>query len=118
MTDDNDDNMHCECFCVHLICFCQTILEAMYYALLIFWGGGRLKQSFHAVPAHSHTVEVCEIVAVHKTEDGDHGDAQTMTRQKKTELLCPYAFTGTKFMETTSPFLQCYFKTPKLLLSF
>ncbi|XP_030576327.1 ceramide kinase [Archocentrus centrarchus] len=58
-------------------------------------------------PAYSHTVEVCEIVAVHKTEDGDHGGAQIMTRQQKTKLLYPYAFTVSYVKRTRQHQWQC-----------
>uniref|UniRef100_A0A3B5B411 Ceramide kinase-like n=1 Tax=Stegastes partitus TaxID=144197 RepID=A0A3B5B411_9TELE len=56
--------------------------------------------------AHSHTVQVCEIVAVRKTEDED--DAQkTRKSRKEADQLHPYAFTVSYVRRTRQHQWRC-----------
>lgn len=65
--------------------------------VIVEWS--ELKEPFHVISVHSYSVEVCEIVAVCKTEDDDQDAAQTGKHQKKTKQLYRYAFTGMTFTE-------------------
>lgn len=65
--------------------------------VIVEWS--ELKEPFHVISVHSYSVEMCEIVAVRKTEDDDQDAAQTGKHQKKTKQLYPYAFTGMTFTE-------------------
>uniref|UniRef100_A0A3B4FAK8 Ceramide kinase-like n=1 Tax=Pundamilia nyererei TaxID=303518 RepID=A0A3B4FAK8_9CICH len=53
--------------------------------VIVEWS--ELKEPFHVISVHSYSVEVCEIVAVRKTEDYDQDAAQTGKHQKKTKQL-------------------------------
>ncbi|CAI5635742.1 unnamed protein product [Oreochromis niloticus] len=55
----------------------------------------------------SYSVEVCEIVAVRKTEDDDQDAAQTGKHQKKTKQLYPYAFTVSYVRRTRQHQWRC-----------
>uniref|UniRef100_A0A3Q4N961 Ceramide kinase n=1 Tax=Neolamprologus brichardi TaxID=32507 RepID=A0A3Q4N961_NEOBR len=55
----------------------------------------------------SYSVEVCEIVAVRKTEDDDQDAAQTGKHQKKTKQLYPFAFTVSYVRRTQQHQWRC-----------
>ncbi|XP_035528790.1 ceramide kinase [Morone saxatilis] len=60
--------------------------------------------------AHSHAVQVCEIVAVHKMEDGGQDNTDTERRQKKAKQLSPlypHAFTVSYVRRTRQHQWRC-----------
>ncbi|XP_049423287.1 ceramide kinase [Epinephelus fuscoguttatus] len=60
--------------------------------------------------AHSHAVQVCEIVAVHKTKDDDQDNTETRRSQKKAKQhsqLYPHAFTVSYIRRTTQHQWRC-----------
>ncbi|KAL7370667.1 hypothetical protein ABVT39_007285 [Epinephelus coioides] len=60
--------------------------------------------------AHSHVVQVCEIVAVHKTKDDDQDNTETRRSQKKAKQrsqLYPHAFTVSYIRRTMQHQWRC-----------
>ncbi|KAF1372476.1 hypothetical protein PFLUV_G00265810 [Perca fluviatilis] len=63
-----------------------------------------------AETAHSHAVQVCEIVAVHKTKDDDQDSKETRKSQKKAKQhsqLYPHAFTVSYIRRTRQHQWRC-----------
>ncbi|XP_074481751.1 ceramide kinase isoform X1 [Sebastes fasciatus] len=59
-----------------------------------------------AATAHSHAVQVCEIVVVRKTEDDDQDNTDTRRSQKKAQLH-PHAFTVSYIRRTRQHQWRC-----------
>ncbi|KAG7215956.1 hypothetical protein INR49_031552, partial [Caranx melampygus] len=61
------------------------------------------------VLAHSHAVQVCEIVAVRKSEEGDADDAKTRSQKKAKQRsqLYPHAFTVSYVRRTRQHHWRC-----------
>ncbi|XP_040886205.1 ceramide kinase isoform X2 [Toxotes jaculatrix] len=59
--------------------------------------------------AHSHAVQVCEIVAVCKTEEDNHDDAKTRSQKKAKQLsqVYPHAFTVSYVRRTRQHQWRC-----------